>query len=138
MGWQVKLVAIPRQLRLEYPGAIYHMSKMNLSWNKITRTDPFIFSETTNNFMKTIKILIGSLLVVVFGVALKAQTNQERFEALYNEWHQTVDAGAEPNYFRTDLGRAGEINREIESNKVAMAYFLCEKMANTQYSKACL
>jgi hypothetical protein len=69
-------------------------------------------------------------------VSLLGQTNgQARCEAIYQQWHIALAAHpaiGEPGYFRTDSAQARDLAdavRNIDSNQMAMAYFLCEKMA---------
>jgi hypothetical protein len=63
----------------------------------------------------------------------------EKCEALYTNWLAAVATGPGDGdgltSWRQDTPLA-QAWREINSNKIAMAYFMCEKMASTQYTNA--
>jgi hypothetical protein len=63
----------------------------------------------------------------------------EKCEALYTNWLAAVATGPGDgdglSSWRQDTPLA-QAWREINSNKIAMAYFMCEKMASTQYTNA--
>src|SRR6266480_4260946 len=84
------------------------------------------------------------ILVVLFTIGflffqLSAAQNQGRqaeFQALYERWHKGMDAHKEmlshPFFFQTEAGPPDLVSivKEIKGNGLAMANFLCEKLAN--------
>jgi hypothetical protein len=75
------------------------------------------------------------IFMLAFHVTMSnAQTKQQKCETLYERWHQALAAHpilTEPMFFRTNtpFHDLTSVVEEINSNRIAMAYFLCEKMA---------
>jgi hypothetical protein len=87
--------------------------------------------------MKALKFLICLIVLCVtwHTITIQGQTDtQSTSEVLYQRWHHVLNAHPvleEPQYFRknTPFIDLTTVVEEIDSNRIAMAYFLCKKMA---------
>jgi len=85
--------------------------------------------------------LSASAFVVVLSNAAEDPARQEKFEALYEKWHQILDANqailTEPSFFSTESGPPELVATvtEIKRNGLTMADFLCEKLAGETAKK---
>jgi len=85
-----------------------------------------------------LKLLFSGALIFVwhFGVAQDG-TSQRKLEGLYQQWHVILEGNGiitEPLYFLTNstsptLRELSAVNREINSNKIAMTYYLAQRIA---------
>jgi hypothetical protein len=89
-------------------------------------------------FMK-IMMTIANLLVLILGTTgAKSQTMTDDYERLYQNWHQILSSApalTEPMWFSTNGPKdLAIVVGEMQSNRIGMAYFLCNRMAAQQYT----
>ncbi len=81
--------------------------------------------------MKNGAAILLVLALTVCAAVSQVQTQQELYETLYQKWHDLGPRHLEPGFWYGIKGPSAfaSVVTQIESNKIGMAYFLCEKMA---------
>lgn len=77
-------------------------------------------------------------LVVLQSARAGSLASMKECQAIYDSWHNALDSNpilVEPMFFDTEGVPQDLVTAvtAIKSNRLAMAYFLCEKIAETQY-----
>jgi len=80
------------------------------------------------------------LAIVVYALGIGASVAQdEKLEALYQQWHAALDGNpilVEPHFFDVRIPELRPALEGMMSNRIAMAYFICERVATNQYTDA--
>ncbi len=114
---------------------------MTLTNYKVEIMDRFVveINSTSIYIMNNLKskrlLWFHSILLCHFMLA-QGIGNAQDFPALYGRWHAALNARrwlSEPMWFSTNApGDVGDVNKEIETNQMGMAGYMCAKIADSQ------